>query len=66
MSETTKWYSMDEIAEHLGFSRDTISKLIKKDNLPASKVGGKWLFDVEQVDLWVKENSYTKERNKNL
>lgn len=55
-----KWYSMDEIAKHLGISRDTVLKLIKEERMPASKVGGKWLFDVSKVDKWVEDNSYNK------
>ena len=34
MSESIKWYSMDEIAEHLGISRDTLLQHVKK-GLPA-------------------------------
>jgi len=51
---------MDDIAKHLGISRDTVLKLIKEEGMPASKVGGKWLFDVSKVGLWVEENSYSK------
>lgn len=59
--ESIKWCSMDEIALHLGFSRDTILKLIKEESMPASKVGGKWRFDVQEVDSWVREHRDSKE-----
>ncbi len=58
MSESIKWLSMDEIAKHIGFSRDTILKMIKEDGMPASKVGGQWRFDVKKVDQWMADNSY--------
>ena len=50
-----KWYSMDEVAEHLGISRDTLLQHVKK-GLPAYKFGGKWRFDINEVDQWIKEN----------
>lgn len=54
---------MDEIALHLGFSRDTILKLIKEESMPASKVGGKWRFDIQDVDAWVKKSSTRKDNH---
>lgn len=63
MNESIKWCSMDEVAEHLGITRDTVLKLIKKEAMPASKVGGKWLFDIKKVDQWVEKNSYGKKKN---
>lgn len=53
--DLVKWCTMDEVAKHLGLSRDTILKLIKENGLPSSKIGGKWRFDLHEVDKWVKE-----------
>jgi len=49
-----RWYSMEEICEHLGVSRDTILIWIKKRQMPASKVGRLWKFKVSEVDEWTK------------
>lgn len=50
---TERWLSVDEIAEHLGVSRDTIYNWIKKD-MPAHKIGKLWKFKASEVDAWAK------------
>ena len=58
MSETLeKWLSMNEIAQHLGVSRDTVLTWIKDKNMPAHKIGRTWKFQVSEVDAWVKSGS---------
>jgi len=53
-SNVERWYSMDEICEHLGVSRDTVLIWIKKRKMPASKVGRLWKFKVSEVDAWIR------------
>lgn len=50
-----RWFSVDEVAEHLGVKRDTIYKWIERKNLPAHKVGKLWKFDLTEVDMWVRK-----------
>jgi len=56
MSDQTqeKWSSIDEIAEHLGVSKDTIRIWIKKKEMPAYKIGKQWKFKVSEVEQWIK------------
>ena len=51
---TERWLSVDEIAEHLGVSRDTIYNWINGKSMPAHKIGKLWKFKVSEVDEWAK------------
>jgi excisionase family DNA binding protein len=50
---TEKWSSLEEIAEHLGVSKDTIYRWIASKKMPAHKVGKLWKFKISEVDEWV-------------
>lgn len=54
MERPERWYSLEEIAEHLGVSQDTIHRWIRIKNMPAHKAGKLWKFDVSEVNKWVK------------
>lgn len=44
------WVSVDQIAEHLGVTRDSIYRWIDRKSLPAHRVGRLWKFQVSEVD----------------
>lgn len=55
MSETNeKWSNLEETAEYLGVTKDTIRSWIKKTDIPAHKIGRLWKFKFSEVDEWVK------------
>lgn len=66
MSETERWLSVEEIATHLGVSRETIYRWLEKKKIPAHRVGKLWKFQTSEVDDWVRsdESSTVDERQK--
>ncbi len=59
-----RWYTVEEVAKYLGYSKDHIYKL-KNDsfieNIHFYKKGGKILFDRVAVDEWVVKGETTDE-----
>jgi len=51
-----KTMTTEEVAEILKVNPRTISRLIKRDFLPAFKVGNKWRFFQNEVEKWIKAN----------
>ena len=49
-----RWLSVDEIAEYLGVTRDTIYTWVADKGLPGHKVGRLWKFKRDEVDGWVR------------
>lgn len=54
MDLSDKWYSLEETAEYLGVTKDTIRNWIKKTDIPAHKIGRLWKFKLAEIDEWVK------------
>ncbi|HMW55524.1 helix-turn-helix domain-containing protein, partial [Accumulibacter sp.] len=48
------WVSVDQMAAHLGVTRDSIYRWIDRKALPAHRVGRLWKFKVSEVDAWVR------------
>jgi excisionase family DNA binding protein len=49
-----RWLSVEEIAEHLGVTKDSVYRWIEKRGLPAHKLGKLWKFKKDEVDAWVR------------
>ena len=49
----SRWLSVDDIAQHLGVSKETIYRWAEKGKIPSHKVGRQWKFNLQQVDEWV-------------
>lgn len=54
VEQKEKWSSLEETAEYLGVTKDTIRNWIKKTDIPAHKIGRLWKFKLSEVDTWVK------------
>ena len=49
------WVNLEQVADHLTVSKDTIRNWIKEGLLPAYKVGKMYRFKLSEVDQWVRE-----------
>lgn len=49
-----RWLSVEEVAEYLGVSKDTVYAWISKRNMPAHRIGRLWKFKTDEVDGWVR------------
>lgn len=64
MNEPQPWVSVDDVARHLGISKDGISKdtvyrWIEARSLPAHKIGRLWKFKLSDIDEWVRAGGAT-------
>lgn len=48
------WLSAEQIAAHLGVTKDTVYLWIAEKSLPAHRVGRLWKFQASEVDQWVR------------
>ena len=48
------WLSADDIAVHLGVTKETVYVWIADKGMPAHKIGRLWKFQVSEVDEWVR------------
>ncbi len=51
--DTERWLSVEEIAAHLGISKETIYRWVEREKIPGHKVGRLWKFKASEVDQWV-------------
>ncbi len=51
--EIEKWVSLEEIADHMGISKDTIRNYIKKEQIPYYRIGKQYKFKISEIDAWI-------------
>lgn len=52
---TEKWVNLEDIAEHLSVSTDTIRAWLKSGKLPVYRAGKRYKFKISEVDEWLRE-----------
>ena len=53
-SDNEKWSTIDEVAEYLRVTKDTIRVWIRENKIPNYKVGKQYRFKLSEIDEWVK------------
>ena len=49
-----KWIGIEEAAEYMDVTKDTVRNWIKKTDIPAHKIGKLWKFKKNELDAWIK------------
>lgn len=57
-----RWLTVDDVSKYLSVTKDTIYKWIDNRNMPAHKVGRKWMFQKNEIDEWVKSGKAADEK----
>ena len=50
-------YSMNEVCQYLGITRDTCLTWIEKRGMPAVKIGRTWKFKISEIDEWMRSGN---------
>jgi excisionase family DNA binding protein len=53
--------TLQEIADYLRVTRSTIHRLLKRNQIPAFRVGRHWRFNVEEIDNWCSSRMLSKD-----
>ncbi len=48
------WIGIEDAANYLGVTKETVRNWIKKTDIPAHKIGKLWKFKMSELDAWVK------------
>jgi len=59
-----RWLSVDEIAEYLGVSKDTVYAWINEKGMPSHRMGRLWKLKRDEVDEWVRKGGAAASRGK--
>jgi PTS system nitrogen regulatory IIA component len=49
------WYSLEELAEHLGRDRREIERLANRGRIPCHRRSGEWQFHAAEVTQWLEQ-----------
>lgn len=49
-----KWISLEDAANYMDVTKDTVRNWIKKTDIPAHKIGKLWKLKKSELDEWIK------------
>lgn len=56
MEATERWVGVEDVAAHLGVTKDSIYRWIEKKGFPSHRVGRLLRFKLSEVDQWVRQD----------
>ncbi|WP_305634658.1 helix-turn-helix domain-containing protein [Methyloversatilis sp.] len=57
---------VSEVSTFLRLHKVTVSEMARKGRLPAAKVGGKWIFFLDEIEQFVQESATFKLQEKDI
>ena len=57
--ELEKWVNLEDIADYLSVSKDTIRAWIKDEKIPFYKAGKRYKFKISEIDDYVRSGKIT-------
>jgi putative molybdopterin biosynthesis protein len=51
------YWTTKEVAKYLRLNEKKIYALVARGELPAARISGKWLFDKELIDAWIRQHT---------
>jgi excisionase family DNA binding protein len=51
--KSQEWLSIQDVAKHLGVSKETIYRLVARNKIPKHRLGKLWRFNKEEVNKWL-------------
>lgn len=61
-----KWVSVNELADYLGFCKDTIYTWLADKDMPALRAGRQWKLKISQVEKWLADGGASRKSDKTV
>lgn len=66
LESVERWLSVEEVAQHLKVSKESIYRWIERGKIPAHKVGRLWRFSQKEVDASVRRGDLAEDNEVNF
>jgi excisionase family DNA binding protein len=53
--------TLQEVADHLRVTRSTIHRMLKRNQIPAFRIGRHWRFYLEEINNWCASHALSEE-----
>ena len=51
-TRTAKVMTLEEVSRYLHVHPSTVNRLLKRQEIPAFRIGSDWRFNIETIDTW--------------